>query len=144
GAQYYRSPCPRRALRRLRHARIGAHALLPARDAARVALARTVDRVRVLGDQHRHAAGDPVEPAADRLIADVSVGLRRLLVGAQPRVYADRPHAVLALDADARRHDFRHRRAGLWLFRSEPNLRAAEAPQSYRWDAGSRVKKDHR
>jgi nitric oxide reductase subunit B len=101
-------------------------ALLFACDAAGSALAGTVAPVRVLGDPHRHDDGDPAEPVADRPVADVSVGLRRILVGAQPGVYADRRHTVSAVDADGRRHRFRHRRGGLWLFRSEVDLSASK------------------
>src|SRR5262249_51054107 len=123
-AQYYRCPCPRGAVWRLRHARLGVDALLLACDAAGSALAGTLAPVRVLGDQHRHDDGDSAEPAADWPVADVSVGLRRILVGTQPGVYADRRHAVSAVDADGRRHSVRHRRGGLWLFRSEVDLSA--------------------
>src|SRR5215813_13232076 len=102
--------------------------LVPA-DAIRETFAQ--DPVRVLGDQHRHDDGDPAEPAADRPVADVSVGLRRILVGAQPGVYADRRHAVSAVDADGRRHSFRHRRGGLWLFRSEVNFSAFKGRKTH-------------
>src|SRR5262252_11114998 len=130
--QYYRCACPRSAVWRLGHARLGVDALLLACDAAGSALAGTLAQVRVLGDQHRHDDGDPAEPTADWPVADVSVGLRRILVGAQPGVYADRHHAVSAVDADGRRHSFRYRRGGLWLFRSEVDLSASNDRKTHR------------
>src|SRR5215470_16061870 len=74
-AQYYRCPCPRGAVWRLRHARLGVDALLLACDEAGSALVGTLDPVRVLGDQHGHDDGDPAEPTTDWPVADVSVGL---------------------------------------------------------------------
>ena len=91
-------------------------------DEAGSAPEATVDPLRLLGDQHWHADGDTAESAVGRTVADVSVGLRRILVGAQPGVYADRCHAVSAVDADVRRHSFRYRSVGLCLFRSEFDL----------------------
>src|SRR5262245_36797384 len=87
----------------------------------------TGDPVRVLGHQHRHAVGDHAEPAVDRPVADVPVGRARILVGAQPGVYGDRPHAVSTVDADGRRDCFRPRRGGGWPFRSEVDLSAYPA-----------------
>ena len=110
---------------------LGVDALLLACDAAGSALARTLASDRVLGDQHRHDDGDPAEPTTDWPVADVSVGLHRILVGAQPRVYADRRHAVSVVDADGRRHNFRHRRGGLWLFRSKINFSAFKGRKTH-------------
>src|SRR5262245_7422853 len=109
GAEYDGRSRARGAVRCLRNARAGADAVLSAGHEAGTEMEHETARVCVLGDQYRHDAGNSFELAADRFAANVSIGGRRLLVGAESRIYANRPDADLALDAFMGRYDLCYR-----------------------------------
>src|SRR5262245_36032506 len=82
GPEHDCSPCSRCALRSVRHAGTRPDAVLPARDEAGYRLEAPADMARLLGNQHWDVARDCSEPAARRLAANLSIGIKRILVSA--------------------------------------------------------------
>src|SRR6185437_8887132 len=117
GLEYDGSARTRRALRRLRHARTWTPVVLFAGDETGTQVERTSDLVCVLGHQYRPDVGNPFKLAPSWFDANLSIGLRRLLVGAEFLIYADRLDADSALVADDRRQHIRARRSLVCLLR---------------------------
>ena len=103
GTEHDSGARPHGAVRRVRHARAGADAVLPARSAAGQGLEERAAVVRVLGDQHRAGADGADQHAAHRTDAGLGLGEYGTWYARSAEFLHSRAHEPTALDAHDRR-----------------------------------------